>query len=59
MDEVWNISNKNQPPRNLAKYQYFYTRDFLFLLRNEIKLALSIENFFRNIHFLSHFHDFK
>ena len=29
MDEVCYISNKYQPPYNLAKRQYFYTRDFI------------------------------
>ena len=28
--EVCNITNKNQSPSNLAKYQYFYTRDFIY-----------------------------
>ena len=42
MDEVCNISNKNQPPSNLAKYQYFYIREFVFLLHFEINLALSM-----------------
>ena len=41
-DEVCNILNKNQLSRNLVKYQYFYTRDFIFLLHYEIKLSLSI-----------------
>ena len=30
--EVCNITNKNQSPSNLAKYQYFYTRDFISFL---------------------------
>ena len=46
---VRNISNKNQSPSNLAKYQYFYTRDFISFLHFEIKLALSIVKVFRNI----------
>ena len=54
VDEVSNISNKYQPPNNLAKCQYFYTRDFASLLHFEKKLALSIPNIFRNIHFLPH-----
>ena len=29
MDQVCSISNKHQPLNNLAKYQYFYTRDFI------------------------------
>ena len=51
MDEVCNISNKYQPPSNLAKYQYFYTRNFISFLHFEIKLAHSIVNVFQNIHF--------
>ena len=27
VDQVWYISNKYQPPNNLAEHQYFYTRD--------------------------------
>ena len=27
MDKVCNISNKNQRPNNLAKYEFFYTRE--------------------------------
>ena len=62
--EVCYISNKYQPPSNLAKYQYFYTRDFVSLLhfikKNKKKMALSISiaNVFRNIHFLPYFHYF-
>ena len=44
--DVCNISNKNQPPSNLAKYQYFNTRYLISLLHFEIKSALSITNFF-------------
>ena len=36
VDEVCNISNKNQPPSNLAKYQYF-------------KSAKDLKNYFMNI----------
>ena len=46
VDEVCYISNKYQPPYNLAKRQYFYTRDFISLLHFREKLALSIANFF-------------
>ena len=47
VDEVCYISDKNQPPNNLAKYQYFYTRDFISLLHFEKKLALFIAKLFR------------
>ena len=46
MDEVCNISNENRPPNNLAKYQYFQTRDFLSFLHFEKELAFSIAKFF-------------
>ena len=36
-DEVCYISNKYQPPNNSAKYQYFYTSDFIYLLHFEKK----------------------
>ena len=52
------ISNKYQPPNNLAKYQYFYTKGFISILHFEKELALSIANVFWNIHFLPHFHYF-
>ena len=45
-DEVYNISSKYQPPNNLAKYQYFYTRDFIHLFHLEIKSVLSIAKAF-------------
>ena len=32
VDEMSCISQKYQPPNNLAKHQYFYTRDFISLL---------------------------
>ena len=35
VDDVCYISNKYQPPCNLAKHQYFYTRDFISLLHFE------------------------
>ena len=57
-DEVCNISNKEQPPSNSGKCQYFYTRDFTSLFHFKKKLAPSITNVFRNIHFLPHFHNF-
>ena len=47
VDEVCYISNKNQPPNNLAKRQYFYTRDFISLLHFKRKLALFIAKPFR------------
>ena len=56
VDEVCYISNKHQPFNNLAKHQYFYTRDFISLRHFEKRLALSIANVFRNIHFLPLFH---
>ena len=58
-DEVCHISNRYQPPNNLAEYQYFYTRDFISLLHFEKILALSIANVFRDIHFLQNFHCLK
>ena len=43
VDEVCYISNKNQPfSNNLAKRQYFYTREFISLLHFERKLVLLI-----------------
>ena len=47
VDGVCYISNKKQPPNNLAKRQYFYTRDFISLLHFERKLALFIAKPFR------------
>ena len=58
VDGVCNITNKNQPPSYLSKYQYFYTRDLIFFLHFGKKLALSIVRVFRNIYFLPHFHYF-
>ena len=58
-DEVCQISKRYQPPNNLAKYQYFYTRDFIYLLHFEKILALSIANVFWDIHFLQNFHCLK
>ena len=46
VDEVCYISNKYQPPNNLVKHQYVYTREFIFLLHFEKKLTLSIANIF-------------
>ena len=59
MDEVCYIPNKNKLPNNLAKRQYFYTRDFISLLHFETNLALSIEKVFRSIHFLPLFYYFQ
>ena len=59
VDEVCYTSNKYQPPNNLAKYQYFYTRKFISLPSFWKKIALSIANIFRNIYFLLHFHYFN
>ena len=59
VDEVCNILNKYHFASNLAKYHYFYTRDFISFLHFEKRLALSIANVFRNIHFLPHFHYFQ
>ena len=48
VDEVCYILNKNQPfSNNLAKRQYFYTRDFISLLHFERKFALLIAKSFR------------
>ena len=47
VDQVWYISNKNTPPNNLAKRQYFCTRDFISLLHFERKLVLFIAKPFR------------
>ena len=52
--KVRHTTKKNQPT-NLAKYQYFYTRDLISFLHFEKKLALSMASVFRNIHFLQHF----
>ena len=41
VDKVCNMSNKNQPPNDLAKCLYYYTRDFMSLLHFEIEIALS------------------
>ena len=40
------VSNKHQPPNDLAKYQHFHTRNFILLLHFEKKLALYIANIF-------------
>ena len=58
VDEVCYISNKYQPPYDLAKCQYFYTSGFISLFYFEKKLALSIANVLRNIPFLLLFHYF-
>ena len=50
--EICYISYKDEPPNNLVKYQYFYTRDFISLLHFEKKFALSIVESFKNIYFL-------
>ena len=52
VDEVCYISNKYQPPYDLVKRQYLYTRGFICLLHFGKKMVLSIANVFRNIHFL-------
>ena len=31
-DEVCNITNESQPPSNLEKHQYFYTKDLISFL---------------------------
>ena len=59
VNEVCYISNKYQPPYNLAKRQYFYKRDFISLLHFGEKLALFIANVFRDIYFLPLFHYFQ
>ena len=49
MDEVWYISNKYQPPYNLAKHQYFYTRDSISLLHFGKKIgSLHYKRFLRH-----------
>ena len=58
VNEVCNITNKKQPPSNLGKYQYFYTRDLISSTHFERKLVLSIASIFWNIHFSQHFHYF-
>ena len=40
------ISNKYQPPNNIAKHKYFYTRDFISLFHFDKILALSIAKVF-------------
>ena len=40
------ISNKYQPLNNIAKHQYFYTRDFISLFHFDKILALSIAKVF-------------
>ena len=52
--EVCNVTNKNQPPSNLAKYQYFYATgliiSFLHFKKKNAK-AFYIAFIFRNICF--------
>ena len=45
MDEVCNITNKYQPPGNLAKYQYFYARDFISLTHSKKVGSLDCKRF--------------
>ena len=40
VDEMCNISNKYQPPSNLAKYKYFCKRDVISLLHFEKKIGV-------------------
>ena len=58
VDELYNISNKNQLPNRSAKYLLFYTKDLTCLLHFQGKLALSIGEVPGNIHFLPLFHWF-
>ena len=58
VDEVCYILDKYQPPNNLAKHHYFYTRDFISLLHFKYRFAHSIADSCRNIHFLLHFYEF-
>ena len=51
MDEVCNISNKYQPPKKLAKYQYFYKENFISLLHFWKKLALHRKRFSKHLLF--------
>ena len=46
VDKIFYISYKYQPPNNLTKHQYFYTRDFIYLLHFETQLAISMASFF-------------
>ena len=55
VDEVCYISNKYQAPYNLAKRQYFYTKDFISLFHFGKTLALFIANVFWNIYFFYYF----
>ena len=58
VDEVCYISNQYQAPNNLAKHQYFYTRDYIPPLFRK-KMAISTTKVFRNIYSLPLFHHFK
>ena len=57
VDKVCNISNKHQPPNDLAKYQYFYTRHLTpSSFPKKKKNASSFPESFKNIHLLPHFY---
>ena len=51
MVEVCNITNKNQSPSNLAKYQYFYTREFTSFLHFRKNWRTPSQGFSKHPHF--------
>ena len=53
------ISNKYITLNNLAKYQYFYTGDFISLRHFKKKLALPLQKFFETFTFYHFFTIFK
>ena len=60
-DIVWGcyISYKYEPPNNLEKYQYFYTRDFVSLLHFEKNWRSPSPKFFETSTFYDFFTIFK
>ena len=58
MSKVCDISKEKYWLAKMSeKYEYFYTKDFLFLLNFEKKkFALYIAKSFQNIHSLPHFY---
>ena len=59
VDEVCYIWHKYQPPNNLAKHQYFYTRDFIFLLHFKNNWRSPSQKFFDASTFCYFFTIFK
>ena len=55
VDEVCYISNKRQPLNNLAKHQYFYTRDFISLRHFEKNWHSPLQMFFETSTFYLYF----